>query len=41
VPFNRWRSVHWSVGFRAVLARHLDRVIKARTVAFKTPPALS
>ena len=38
VPLNRWRHTHWSLGFRAILARHLDLVVKARSVALKRPP---
>ena len=38
VPLNRWRHVHWSLGFRAILSRHLDLVIKARSVALRRPP---
>jgi 8-oxo-dGTP pyrophosphatase MutT (NUDIX family) len=41
VPVNRWRQVHWSIGFRAVLARHLDHIAKVRSLALKHPPALA
>jgi 8-oxo-dGTP pyrophosphatase MutT (NUDIX family) len=41
VPVNRWRQARWSVGFRAILARHLDVIVKARTLALKRPPALT
>ncbi|MDR1808111.1 MAG: NUDIX domain-containing protein [Propionibacteriaceae bacterium] len=40
VPVNRWRQVHWSQGFRTLLTRHLDLIVKARSVALRRAPGL-